>query len=374
MPHDKDRTVNLFSTSIGMAQNLPLFHWKRMGRLLGWMVAALVCAMPLVAAQAQSTIDQVAVYAGKDRAEKLLAGAKREKSLTLYTSNPDMSPLVAAFEKKYDIKVTTWRGSAENVVQRAVTEHRAGRFGVDVFELGGLEMEALTREKLLVPVTSPVLGDIMPQALLPHGAWVGTRLNIFAAARNTKIIPAADQPKTYADLTDPKFRGKLGIEATDADWFATVVTKMGEEKGLALFRRIVANNGISVRKGHTLLSNLVASGEIPLAMTVYSYKPDQLKASGAPIESFILQPAVAHVDGVGVAGHAPHPNAAVLFFEFMLTDGQKIMAERDFVPTNRKVKEVPESLHLIVTDSAQMLDEADKWEKLYKEIFLTQPL
>jgi len=345
-----------------------------MGRLLGWMVVALVCAMPLAAARAQSTIDQVAVYTGQDRAEKLLAGAKREKILNLYTSNPDMKALVAAFEKKYDVKVTTWRASAENVLQRAVTEYRAGHFGVDVFELGGRELESLAREKLLVPVISPVLGDIMPQAMRPHGAWVGTRLNIFTGVLNTKIIPAADQPKTYADLADPKFKGKLGIEASDTDWFATVVTKMGEEKGLALFRRIVANNGISVRKGHTLLANLVAAGEIPLAMTVYGYKADQLKAGGASIEPFVLPPAVAHVDGVGVAKRAPHPNAAVLFFEFMLTDGQKIMAERGFVPTNRKVKEVPESLHLIVTDSAQMLDEADKWEKLYTEIFLTQSL
>lgn len=345
-----------------------------MGRLLGWITAALVCALPLAPARAQSTIEQVAAYTGADRVEKLIAGAKREKSLNLYTSVPveDMNALVAAFEKKYDVKVTVWRASAENVRQRAVAEHRAGRFEVDAFELGGREMESLTREKVLVPVKSQVLGDILPQALRPHGAWVGTRLNIFAVALNTKIISAADFPKTYEDLSDQKFKGKLGIEADDTDWFATVVTDMGEEKGLALFRRIVANNGISVRKGHTLLTNLVASGEIPLAMTVYGYKADQLKANGAPIDSLVLPPAVGHVNGVGVASHAPHPNAAVLFFDFMLSDGQKIMADRDFWPTNRKYRDVPEGMRLLITDSAQILDEAAKWEKLYKEIFLTK--
>jgi iron(III) transport system substrate-binding protein len=127
-----------------------------------------------------------------------------------------------------------------------------------------------------------------------------------------------------------------------------------------------------VRKGHTLLTNLVASGEVPMALTNYLYKADQLRSGGAPLDWFILPPAVARVNGVGVARRAPHPHAALLFLDFILTDGQKVLAERDFTPSNLKVKPLPANLDLKLPDSAVMLDEGEKWARLYKEIFLMQ--
>ena len=107
---------------------------------------------------------------------------------------------------------------------------------------------------------------------------------------------------------------------------------LGEERGLKLFRDIVATNGISVRKGHTLLANLVVSGEVPLAISTYFYKVAQLKGRGAPIDWLAIPPVVARFEGAGVARHAPHPYAAMLFLDFMLTDAQDILAKRDFLP------------------------------------------
>jgi hypothetical protein len=125
---------------------------------------------------------------------------------------------------------------------------------------------------------------LIPQAITPHREWIATRLNIFTQAYNTNLVKKEELPKTYHDLLDPKWKGKLGIEAEDLDWFAVVIRQLGEEKGLKLFRDIVASNGLSVRKGHTLLTNLVASGEVPFALTVYGYKAEQLKNKGAPID------------------------------------------------------------------------------------------
>jgi iron(III) transport system substrate-binding protein len=107
-----------------------------------------------------------------------------------------------------------------------------------------------------------------------------------------------------------------------------------------------------------------------MALTNYLYKTDQLKNGGAPLDWFILPPAVARVNGVGIARRAPHPHAAVLFLDFILTDGQKIMAERDFTPTNVKVRPVPANMDLKLTNSAQMLDESEKWSKLYDDLFV----
>jgi iron(III) transport system substrate-binding protein len=275
-----------------------------------------------------------------------------------------MAVLTAAFEKKYGIKTTVWRASSENIIQRATTEARGGRFDVDVFETDGVAMEAMYREKLLQELRSPLLADLMPQALRPHKEWIGDRMQIFTAAYNTLAVKKADLPKSYDDLANPKWKGKLGIEAADNDWFSAVVSELGEEKGLKLFREIVAKNGLSVRKGHTLLANLVVSGEVPLALTTYLYKVQQLKNAGAPIDYLVLPPEIARAQGAGMARQAPHPHAAVLFMDFLLSDGQEILAKRDFIPTNIKVKPLPDNMPLKFVDPAALLDQNDKWEKL----------
>ena len=349
-----------------------------MNRTLKSACLAIVAFFGLVAASAVSmaqSIQDVAGFSGPDRMDRLVAGARKEGTFTIYTSLQieDLKILTDAFEKKFGVKVNVWRGSAEDVRQRVIVEYRAGRYEVDLFELGGREMESLHREQLLQPIKSPVIADLTPQAVISHGDWMGTRLNIIAGVYNTNLIKKADVPKSYDDLVDAKYKGKLGIEAEDEDWLATIATEMGEEKGLKLFRDIVGRNGISIRKGHTLLVNLVASAEVPIALTVYNYKAQQLKAGGAPIDFLGLQPAVARVNGVGVARKAPHPHAATLFFDFLLgPEGQKIMFDREFTPTNRKVSELPAELRVVFSNASQMLDEKDKWSKLYKEIFASR--
>src|SRR5262249_15986210 len=317
---------------------------------------------------------EIATYQGADRSQKVLEGAKKEGTLTIYSSATvdDMTALTAAFTKKYGIKTQVWRASSENIIQRAATEARGGRFDVDVFETDGVAMEAVYREKLLQEVRSPLLADLMPQAIRPHKEWIGDRLQIFTAAYNTTAIKKGDLPKSYDDLTNPKWKGKLGIEAADYDWFSAVVSDLGEEKGLKLFREIVAKNGLSVRKGHTLLANLVVSGEVPLALTTYLYKVQQLKNDGAPIDYLVLPPEVARAQGTGMARKAPHPHAAVLFIDFLLSDAQAILAKRDFIPTNVKVKPLPAGMAVKFVDPAKLLDENAKWEKLYKDI-ITNP-
>src|SRR5258705_220389 len=170
------------------------------------------------------------------------------------------------------------------------------------------ELQALHRERLLQAVKPPLTAGLMPQALRPHGEWVASRLNIFSAAYNTNLVKKDEVPKSYEDLKHPRWKGRLAVEADDGDWFGTIVSKMGRDQGVALFRDIVRSNGMQVRKGHTLLSNLVVAGEIPLALTTYSYKPQPQQREGAPIEPLYLAPAVALGYGPAVAKSSPHPH------------------------------------------------------------------
>src|SRR5262249_53818145 len=177
-----------------------------------------------------------------------------------------------------------WRGSSEDIRNRVTREYAAGRYDADVAETAGPDMEAMVREQVLQKMMTPVSKELIPQATTAIAHSIATWLSVFARAYNTNIIKPADAPKTYEDLLQPRFKGKLGIEAEDANWFMSVVLHMGEAKGLKLFRDVVAVNGMSVRKGHTLLANLVPTGEVPLALTAYSYRVEQLKKEGAPVE------------------------------------------------------------------------------------------
>lgn len=326
------------------------------------------------AAQAQpsaAATAAIANLAGPDRLKKLAEGARKEGLLSIYTSMPvdDANALTSAFEQRYGVKSRVWRSGSEKILQRGLLEAKANRFEADIFETNGPEMEVLSREKILQECKSPYLQDLIPQAVTPHREWIATRLNIFTCAYNTRLIRKEDLPKTYKDLLDPKWRGKLAVEAEDSDWLAGTVMAMGEDKGIALFKEIARKNGVSVRKGHTLLANMVASGEVPLALTLYNYKVEQMKNAGAPVDWFALDPTVARPNGVGVARSAPHPHAAVLFQDFELSEGQAILGKRDFIPTSTKVPSTLNKMPLVFADPKITLDNGQKWNRLYEEIF-----
>jgi len=344
--------------------------WRAILRL-SLLLALLAPAASAALAQTR-TLQDIASDAAPDRLQRLAADARKEGSLSLYTSRvaEDTTPVTAAFTRKYGIAVQVWRASNQDIVQRAVAESRAGRCPADVISSGTPALEPLYREQLLQPVKSPATGELMPQALRPHGAWVGVSVNIISGAYNTNLVKPQDVPKSYDDLSDPKWKDRLAIAAEDADWFAALLGKLGEEKGVALFRNIVRTNGVSTRTGHTLIANMVAAGEVPLAITVYSYKPEQLARLGAPVRALYLPPLIALATGVSVTRCAPHPNAAVLFYEFMLRDGQEVLAKRDIVPTNLKVRPLPADMEIAFMDPVQMLDNGPKWTALWNSIFI----
>ena len=331
--------------------------------MLGWSALAQISAEPAAS---------LSLYTGADRAQRIVAAAQREGSLTLYTSiaEKDLSALVAPFEKKYGVKVKIWRASSIKILQRAISEAAAKRHEVDAIHMSAPEMEALYREKLLQPVESPYFKNLIAGAVPPHRQWVATLLSVWVQAYNTNLIKKEDLPKSYRDLLDAKWKDKLGIESEDQEWLATVVLEMGEEQGLKFFRELVSRNRISVRQGHSLLNNLVISGEVPFALTVYSYMPEAAKRKGAPVDWIVLEPAVARPNAIGITRHAPHPNAALLFYDYMITDAQELLVSLNYVPTNAIAHSPLKNLRIKLVDPAAMLDQRDKWAKIYETLFI----
>ena len=306
---------------------------------------------------------------GAGRSARLAADAKREGSLSLYASmaEKDLIRLVSEFERRYGIKVKVWRSGKNNVLRRTVTEARAGRFEVDVVHNPSPEMELLHRERLLQEVRSPYARELIPEAVAPHREWAGPRVYIFVQAYNTNRVTPEELPKTFRDLLDPRWKGRIAIEAKEQEWFFTLVREMGGEEGLKFFRDLVARNGLTVRNGNALLNNLVVAGEVPLALTLYSYLPEQSRKSGAPVGWIALAPTVAYTDGIGVMKRAPHPNAAVLFYDFVLSDGQALLAELNHVISHRRNESYLRKFDLKFVDVDAVLADYDRWTRIFED-------
>ena len=336
--------------------------------------AALLALLAAALAHAQPANREIYLYQGADREQRVVAQARKEGTLALYSTMTleDATPLLAAFQKKYGIKVRMWRAVNQKLVQRALAEARAGQHAVDAFEGSGPGLEILHQEGLLEKFYSPAFADIPREAFPRHGYYAPDNLLFTVMGYNTKLVKPGEVPATYEDLLAPKWRGKLGIESSNVAWFAAVVKAMGEKRGIAYFERLAAMQP-QVRSGHTLMTELVAAGEIPIALTLYNQAVDKLKEKGAPIDWKPLSPAFGRADGIAMAKHASHPHAALLFADFVLSpEGQRIIKQRNRVPVNRTVDSSFDQRVFRIIDLAALLGEWETWEQRWQTLFLRE--
>ena len=336
-----------------------------------WMLALLLA---LATHGALAQLAELATYTGADREARLVAGAKKEGALLWYTTFPSeySNQLAAPFEKRYGIQVTHWRARSEIVLAKALAEGRSGGATADVITLISPQLEALRREGLLARVLSPYQADHVAFAVPAHREWVATLSHVFVQAYNTTKVRKEELPRTWRDLLDPRWKGRLAIESDDHEWLASIVADMGEARGAEFFRQLVATNGLKVHSGHALMTNLVASGEVPLALTVYQYSVEQAKKKGSPIDWFVLGPtAVSITNGVTVPKRAPHPYAALLFYDYLISpEGQRVFAEIGYVPTSTKVASPVKGVQLKYLDAAKLFDEQESSSRLYEQLIV----
>lgn len=343
-----------------------------MRTLLALVVLAATLLPEAAPAQGPAKAAEILNYQGPDRDQRLVERAKQEGALTIYTSlaPTESKPLAEAFEKRYGIKVELWRAISERVVQRTVSEARAGRHTADIVATNGPEMESLARENILTPYFTPHAADLPAASIPKHRLWLPDRLQIFVVGFNTNLVKREELPKSLMGFADPKWKGKIGVEAGDFEWMATLVKKWGEAQGMAFFRKL-SELRPEVRKGHVLLAQLIAAGEIPVGLTTYSGNAETLKRKGAPID-WVAIDAVARPQGIGIAKNAPHPAAALLYADFILSaeDGQRMYEAMGRPPVNTKIKSSLTNFSMTYLDPVSVVDESEKWQKIWEELFL----
>jgi iron(III) transport system substrate-binding protein len=269
---------------------------------------------------------------------ELVEAARKEGSVNVYTSNaaPTIQALVADFEKRYGVKVNLWRASSIKVLQRLAAEKQANRWEFDAVSVSGLEIEALYREGLLQEIRSPLHEGLLEGTLPAHRGWAPQFINVFVQAYNTNLVRKQDLPKRWPDLLEAKWKGKLGAEATSGEWYCTLLKSMGEKQGEEVFRSIAARNGLSVHQGNSVLANMVVSGQVSLALSAYTHITEETKQRGAPIDSFVIEPLIGRVNGVGESRKPPHPSAARLFYEYNIGESQPLMVKLHYFSPLKK--------------------------------------
>ena len=300
--------------------------------------------------------------------EELLEKAKKEGLLTWYTSMPlpDAQAIAESFTKKCGIKVEIWRAQWDSLRQKVMAAYRAGKYEVDAIEGPDIMMEALKRDKILQAYSPPANSAYPDQ--LKNSEYSSYRLQFFTAGYNTQLLKPQDAPKSYEDLLDPRFKGKITFEDKTIEWVAGMYQYLGEEKAKVFFEKLKQQRP-SARHGQSNAVEMMSAGEIPLFIDVYNYLVEQKKKDGAPVDWIPLEPVMAKTNALAVADKSAHPNAAKLFVNYVLSvEGQGFSSSRNMIPAHPQVEANPPSLSrgfkFLKVDSVKVLDESNKWQAI----------
>jgi len=306
----------------------------------------------------------------------LIVKAKEEKEVVWYTtaSAADNQAIVAGFTRKYPfLRAQALRQTGEKLRQRILTEASAGQFFSDVVSVSGLEMGLLKSKNLLQPYAPPE-AEIFPSGGKDKdGYFTAIYARNFVIGYNTAMIAEKDRPKDWPDLLEPRWKGKFGIDEEEFEWYGTLIDYWGREKTVKYMKALAAQQP-QLRRGHSLLAQLLAAGEFPVSL-VFPFELEQLKRRGAPVDwSATSDPIVTSINVIALSAKAPHPNAAKLFVNYVLSEeGQNIIRDASRVPVRPGVKPLAPKLdqsalkiHYVPGD---MFKKIPEYEKEFRDIF-----
>jgi len=306
----------------------------------------------------------------------IIERAKKEGEVVWYgggSSEIDES-INRGFMKKYPfLQAKKFRIQSQKLLVRFETESRAGKHTADIVRTTDWYIDIFKKKGLLLKYDSPERKHFADQLKDRDGHYTALYIFLHALAYNTKLVAKSEVPRSYDDLLDPKWTDKLGLEDAAYVWFVNLLKIKGEKQGLEYMKRLARQN-VNLRSGSTLLANLVAAGEMPIAIDLYSYQVERAKKSGAPLDWIAFEPAIVHTVLAGINKNAPHPNAAMLFMDYLLSEeGQRIYLAESSQPARQGIYApwFPKGLKLHVNDP-EIGEKFGEYQKFFNEIFSTR--
>lgn len=306
----------------------------------------------------------------------LTAAAKNDKEVVWYTTTSagDNQAIVAGFSKKYPfLKVQVLRSTGEKLRQRVLAETSAGQFLSDVVSVSSMEMGLLKSRNLLQAYEPPEAEAYPARAKDRDKYFTAIYARNFVIGYNTAMLGEKDRPKDWSDLLTPFWKGKFAMDEEEFEWYGTLVDYWGREKA-GKFLRALAAQQPQLRRGHSLLAQLLAAGEFHAAL-VFPFEIEQLKQKGARVDwSATSDPIVTSINVIALATKAPHANAGKLLINYVVSEeGQTIIKNLSRVPVRPSVKptitkldQAALKIHYVPAD---MFRKVTEYEKEFRELF-----
>jgi iron(III) transport system substrate-binding protein len=325
----------------------------------------------------------ILTYRGPDREERIIAGAKKEGEVVIYTGlvvNVALRPLSEAFMAKYPfVKMTYWRAASEDIAVKVSAEIRANRPIADVIEGTGMSEPALA-QGIIQPFYSPMMAALPSSLLDSAGLTAPSRLSYFALAYNTNLVPADQVPRSYEALLDPMWKGKMAWRIETDSGTPLFITNLrvawGEDRAMEYFKKLAGQKIVNFGSGsaRTLLDRVIA-GEYPMALNMFAHFPEVSAAKGAPVQAKLLDPVASTASTISVPKNIRHPNAAMLLIDYILSkEGQGVLAKAGVFPARSDTPPsdilAPADPHIAkVPVDFLTSDTIDQYEKRSDEIY-----
>ncbi len=304
-----------------------------------------------------------------------IATARAEGSLTIYTSMNEQEglPLWKRFEDATGVKVNYVRASDSIILSRIAIENRVRQRSWDIAVT--TTVNRLPNDVLL-QFDPPQAAALIAEARNPQRRWYGIYANYNTPAYNTNLVKKSELPKTYEEFLDRKqWAGRIALDDTDDEWLSAIMRHYGDERGKELLKQIATVLKPVMVDGHLALARSVGAGEYWLALNNYASLTLNVQLSGAPIDFWALDPVALFFGSVGVNAQAPHPSAALMAANFVLShEAQQFLTKSGRMPTRRDVainpphvQDLLQGKKIVATIFAG--EEQKKWQGLFREIF-----
>ena len=341
------------------------------------LASALIFTSPVRGQNVEDLLDKINRLPASERQQRLADGARKEGELVWYsTMNRENSQeLINLFQREHPyVQVKLLNGSAVQTMTRLSSEYSAKTYNFDITHIRGLFLLPLRKRQIIAAYRSPQRDTLRPGFKDNDGYFnaLFTQGQLFLVNKN--LLKPQDYPKSIEDLLLPKWKGLLGMDDESYDWIAALMDFYGEEKGKQFAERL-GRQQLNLRKGNTLLGQLVAAGEIPLMVDGYNHTGYLLKSKGAPIELVFPEPYVTAKTptGVWIGARAPHPHSAALFVDFLLSRrGQEVMAAQGRWVGRQEIKYLvdPGSRKVQVVSPLKWGDRAQELVELFDKLIL----
>jgi iron(III) transport system substrate-binding protein len=322
------------------------------------------------AATPEETLTRINRLPVAEREAALIKEARNEKTVIWYApmNREDLRQFTAGFEAQYPfLQVEILTGGPQSLLNRILTERRAGKDNFDTLNIRSSALYTLKKAGAIARYESPQRRGLRSGFYDKEGYFNGLWASLMVYLFNNKQISRAQAPKSIDDLLQAKWKGKMGMDQDADDYIAALLDYYGDEKGKQIARALGAQQ-LNIRKGRTLVSQLVAAGEFPIQIDAHHHEAVALRQAGAPVDYVFPEPfiPVKSVSAFVISSHSPHPHAAALLVDFMLSKkGQEIAFKQRRWPA---YKELATGGPDDVGNRKTLVPDAEKWGSRYEEL------